>query len=102
MATVAPSWAGGLAAVALGGVLVTLARQRPRGELRGTPKAAGGVDWSWRDSAARAWRPVSLRCDYLGPWLIGLRVEGRRLWLWPDSSDTESLRRLRRELLPLP
>ncbi|WP_326521402.1 protein YgfX [Halomonas rhizosphaerae] len=102
VAAVAPAWAGVLAAVVLGGVLVTLARQRPRGELRGTPKAAGGVEWSWRDSADQAWRAVSLRCDYLGPWLIGLRVEGRRLWLWPDSSDPESLRRLRRELLPLP
>lgn len=91
-----------LAAVVLGGVLVTLARQRPGGELRGTPKAAGGVEWSWRDTAAQAWRPVNVRCDYLGPWLIGLRVEGRRLWLWPDSSDAASLRRLRRELLPLP
>lgn len=102
VAAVAPPWAGGLAAVVLGWVLVTLARQRLRGELRGTPKAAGDVEWSWRDNAAQAWQPVTLRCDYLGPWLIGLRVEGRRLWLWPDSSDAESLRRLRRELLPLP
>ncbi|MDR9440800.1 MAG: protein YgfX [Halomonas sp.] len=102
MSAVAPPWAGVLAVVVLGGVLVTLARQCPRGQLRITPKAAGGVEWSWRDSAAQAWRSVSLHCDYLGPWLIGLRVEGRRLWLWPDSSDTESLRRLRRALLPLP
>lgn len=102
VAVVAPPWVGGLAAVVLGGVVVTLARQRPCGELRGAPKPAGGVGWSWRNGAAQAWRPVSLRCDYLGPWLIGLRVDGRRLWLWPDSGDTESLRRLRRELLPLP
>lgn len=102
VAVVAPPWTGLLAAGVLGGVLATLARRHPRGELRGTPKAAGGVDWSWRASAVQAWRPVSLRCDYLGPWLIGLRLEGRRLWLWPDSSDAESLRRLRRELLPLP
>ncbi|MDZ7853154.1 MAG: protein YgfX [Halomonas sp.] len=102
MAVVASPWAGMLAALVLGGVLLTLARYCPRGELRGTPKAAGGVVWSWRDSADQAWRPVSLRCDYLGPWLIGLKVEGRRLWLWPDSSDAESLRRLRRELSPLP
>lgn len=102
VAGVAPPWAGVLAAGVLGGAMVTLARQRPSGELRGTPKAAGDMEWSWRDSAAQAWHPVSLRCDYLGPWLIGLRVEGRRLWLWPDSSDAESLRRLRRELLPLP
>ncbi|WP_133484397.1 MULTISPECIES: hypothetical protein [Halomonas] len=94
--------AGVLAGALLGGVLVTLARPRFQGELHGTPKATGGAEWSWRDSAAQAWQPVSLRCDYLGPWLIGLRLDGRRLWLWPDSSDVESLRRLRRELLPLP
>jgi hypothetical protein len=102
VAVVAPPWAALLAAGGLGGVMATLARQRASGELRGTTKAAGGVEWSWRESAAQAWRPVRLHCDYLGPWLIGLRVEGRRLWLWPDSSDAESLRRLRRELLPLP
>ncbi|SEL45780.1 protein YgfX [Halomonas daqiaonensis] len=102
VAVVAPPWAGVLAVMVLGGVLVTLAMQRVRGELRGIPKVTGGVVWCWRDKAGQAWRPVSLHCDYLGPLLIGLRVEGRRLWLWPDSSDAESLRRLRRELLPLP
>ena len=98
----APPWAVVIVALVLGGVLVTLVRQRLQGALRGTPTAAGAVAWAWRDSVDEAWRPVNLRCDYLGPWLIGLRVEGRRLWLWPDSSDAESLRRLRRELLPLP
>ncbi|WP_325063458.1 protein YgfX [Halomonas lysinitropha] len=102
LAAMAPPWTAVLAVLVLGGVWLTLARRRSSGELRATPKAAGGVVWSWRDSAGQAWRPVSLRCDYLGPWLIGLRVEGRRLWLWPDSSDAESLRRLRRELSPLP
>lgn len=102
VAAIAPPLISVLVVVVLGGVLVTLARQCLNGELRATPKAAGGVEWSWRDSSAPTWRPVSLRCDYLGPWLIGLRVEGRRLWLWPDSSDAASLRRLRRMLLPLP
>lgn len=102
VATLAPPWAGVLAVVALGGGLMSLARQGSRGELRGTPTTACGVEWAWRDSPVQAWRSVSLRCDYLGPWLIGLRVEGRRLWLWPDSGDVESLRRLRRALLPLP
>ncbi|MGM0535678.1 MAG: hypothetical protein ACQER5_06325 [Pseudomonadota bacterium] len=102
VAVFAPPGAGVLAVVALGGVLISLVPQCPPGELRGTPTTAGGVEWSWRDNPAQAWRSVSLRCDYLGPWLIGLRVEGRRLWLWPDSGDVESLRRLRRALLPLP
>jgi len=102
VATVSPWWGGMLAALMLAGVMVTLARQRPPGQLRGRPTAAGGIEWSWRENADRPWHAVGVRCDYLGPWLIGLKIEGRRCWLWPDSSDAESLRRLRRELLPLP
>ncbi|MEQ6889449.1 hypothetical protein ABE957_12265 [Halomonas sp. CS7] len=95
-------WAGALAVSLLAGVMASVARRRRAGQLRLTPTAAGETSAAWRDHAKEAWRPVSLRCDYLGPWLIGLWIEGRRLWLWPDSSDGESLRRLRRELLPLP
>ncbi|WNK19241.1 hypothetical protein P1P91_10235 [Halomonas piscis] len=40
------------------------------------------------------WAP--LECDYLGPWLAGLRLGGKRLWLWPDSAPAEGRRRLRR------
>ena len=99
---VAASWAGALAVLLMAGMMALLARHRRSGQLRLTPTAAGETSAAWRDHGSEAWRPVSLRCDYLGPWLIGLRLEGRRLWLWPDSSDAESLRRLRRELLPLP
>lgn len=102
LALLASPWWGLLAAGLLAGVLATLAPRRCHGQLRGITRAAGGVDWWWREGPDRAWRPVGLRCDYLGPWLIGLRVEGRRLWLWPDSSDAASLRQLRRALLPLP
>ncbi|MEA2119386.1 hypothetical protein [Halovibrio sp. HP20-59] len=37
-----------------------------------------------------------VRCDYLGPWLIGLYVGKQRVWLWPDSAPAESLREVRR------
>jgi hypothetical protein len=91
------------ASVAVLACVLRAARQRlPRGELRGTPRNAGGIDWSWRDTPGLPWRPLALQCDYLGPWLIGLRLDGRRLWLWPDSSDGEALRRLRCELVSLP
>ncbi|MEQ6918122.1 protein YgfX [Halomonas aquatica] len=99
---VASPWTGAFAVLLLALVMVTVARRRLNGQLLITPKAAGRASWAWRDHGAQPWRPVSLSCDYLGPWLIGLRVDGRRLWLWPDSSDPESLRRLRQELLPLP
>ena len=97
-----PFWLGALAVLLLAGAMRSMTRRRTKGQLRLTPTAAGETSAAWRDHASEAWRPVSLRCDYLGPWLVGLRIEGQRLWLWPDSSDGESLRRLRRELLPLP
>lgn len=39
---------------------------------------------------------VPLQCDYLGPWLTGLRLNGRRFWLWPDSASVEARRCVRR------
>lgn len=37
-----------------------------------------------------------VRCDYLGPWLIGLYVGSQRVWLWPDSASPEHLREVRK------
>ncbi|MFW6345585.1 MAG: protein YgfX [Halomonas sp.] len=74
------------------------ARRQPRGELS-VEDAAAGVCWHWRGDGEPASRPVSLRCDYLGPWLIGLRLDGRRLWLWPDSCSPHAHRELRRLLV---
>ncbi|MFY0990674.1 hypothetical protein [Halomonas sp. C05BenzN] len=96
-----PPWVAALTVLTLAGVLVGVALGQPRGELRSVPGAAGGPGWQWRESPGAAWRPVVLQCDYLGPGLIGLRLDGRRLWLWPDSSDRASLRELRRELVAL-
>ena len=99
---VSPPWFAAFAVVSLLAVLGLVGRHRIQGELRGSPQAAGETSWSWREHATAAWRPVALQCDYLGPWLIGLRLDGRRLWLWPDSSDPAALRVLRRELVALP
>ncbi|WP_157955198.1 hypothetical protein [Halomonas denitrificans] len=99
---VAAPWAGALAVLLLAGAIAFTVRGRRTGQLRLTPTASGETAFAWRDHGGEAWRPVGLRCDYLGPWLIGLRIDGRRLWLWPDSSDGDALRRLRRALLPLP
>ncbi|MGJ7461563.1 hypothetical protein ACR80S_10685 [Halomonas sp. MA07-2] len=94
-----PAWLGALVAAVMLGAFLYSARRRPRGDLRSMTLADGNLRWEWRDSVEVSWCPVSLHCDYLGPWLIGLRVNGRRLWLWPDSSDAASLWRLRRLLL---
>ncbi|WP_416140525.1 hypothetical protein ACM26W_09165 [Halomonas sp. HK25] len=100
----ASAWLSGLVVAVMLGVLLYAARRRDRGDLRALSRGEGGLDggglrWEWRDGAAAPWRPVSLHCDYLGPRLIGLRVNGRRLWIWPDSSDAASLWRLRRLLV---
>ncbi|WP_372611419.1 hypothetical protein [Halomonas sp.] len=92
---------GLISAMLMGGLLVLVAAGRPRGDLWVIHRATGEGDWAWRDDAESPWRSVNLECDYLGPWLVGLRLDGRRLWLWPDSSDKASLRALRRELLSL-
>ncbi|CBV42749.1 protein YgfX [Halomonas elongata] len=95
----APAWLAAVGALVVIGVLVRVAQCAPRGELRFTPRDDAPPHWSWRDGRHDEWRDIDLRCDYLGPWLIGLRVGRRRLWLWPDSADPARLRELRRALL---
>lgn len=97
-----PPWLALLTLVVLIAVLWQWCAARPWGELHATPQATGGVRWSWRDDPTVAWQEVTLSCDYLGPWLIGLKLNGQRLWLWPDSCDGPSRRSLRRELITLP
>nr|WP_298248695.1 protein YgfX [uncultured Halomonas sp.] len=80
------------------------ARRQPAGELSAKLLSDGALhdgtpQWYWRNIKEPAPRPVSLRCDYLGPWLIGLRLDGRRLWLWPDSCSPSAHRELRRYLI---
>ncbi|WP_163559138.1 protein YgfX [Halomonas sp. NO4] len=89
-----------LGGVTLGSVLISQYRRERGGELRGQPGEAGGA-WYWRAQGEAVFRPVTLRCHYLGSWLIGLRLGRESLWLWPDSSERESLRQLRRRLIQL-
>lgn len=95
----APAWlslGGGLGVAAL---LVWLSSRDHGGELCWLPgdEAQGG--WRWRPGRDARARAVELHCVYLGPWLVGLRLGRHPLWLWPDSSDGESLRQLRRWLV---
>lgn len=100
---------GLVSAVLMAVLLVLMGVNQPRGELRvihrgsvrGSFWGEEESDWAWRDGPGDPWRSVRLDCNYLGPWLLGLRLDGRRLWLWPDSSDRDALRALRRELISL-
>ncbi|WP_245791893.1 hypothetical protein [Modicisalibacter ilicicola] len=92
-----PPW---LLVVVLAALCLALGREWRREQpwaLRWIPGPGGG--WQTRRTDAEGWRDVALSCDYLGPWLIGLRVGGERRWLWPDSASRESRRALRRLLL---
>lgn len=97
----APAWLAVTGGLAVAGMLACIVRATPRGELRLSPRDGTPPTWSWRDRRQDDWRDIELRCDYLGPWLIGLRGEQGRLWLWPDSAPPARLRALRRALLSL-
>ncbi|MDF3918980.1 hypothetical protein P3W43_08910 [Salinicola salarius] len=53
----------------------------------------------WESSIdARTWQTKTCRLIRLGPLLSAIDLSGRRVWLWPDSSDVDSLRHLRETL----
>lgn len=92
-----PPWLAVAAVVALCAVVWREWRKAGFWQLRWVPGSEGG--WQRRAGRDGQWQPVELRCDYLGPWLIGLRIAGRRHWLWPDSASFDERRALRRVLL---
>lgn len=89
---------------AIGAVWLWQARRRePRGTLevsvdetvvQGRFLAFSGSAGAPSAPLPTTWAP--LECDYLGPWLAGLRLGGKRLWLWPDSAPADARRELRR------
>ncbi|WP_143005082.1 hypothetical protein [Halomonas gudaonensis] len=94
----APPWLWFPGGFALAAMLIRWHRTERGGELRWQPAASGG-GWHWQPQGSRESQPVALHCHYLGPWLIGLRMGREMRWLWPDSSDRDALRRLRRWLV---
>lgn len=92
-----PPWLAVAAVVTLCAMVWRERRKADSWQLRWVP----GVEGGWQRQASRGgqWRPVELHCDYLGPWLIGLHIAGRRYWLWPDSASFDERRALRRVLL---
>ncbi|WP_306462162.1 protein YgfX [Onishia niordana] len=93
-------WLSATAALCLGLVVWRYARRRnERWRLRFVEQGETGGEWQVQRRADTEWRPCSLGCEYLGPWLVGLRLAKEPLWLWPDSLSKEEGRALRRLLL---
>jgi|GEM_PF-2372545 len=65
-------------------------------KLRGG-QSKGGVVWE-SSVDGRIWQSHACQGVRLGPLLSALDLSGQRLWLWPDSSDADSLRHLRETL----
>lgn len=95
----APGWLAVPALAWLGPLGWWLWRGQARGQLHMLPEPDGGWRWLWQPTLAAEAQPAGLRCRYLGPWLIGLKMDGRKVWLWPDSAPRQELRQLRRALV---
>ncbi|WP_163649123.1 hypothetical protein [Modicisalibacter sp. 'Wilcox'] len=120
--SIAPSRLSRLLAAVLAGAVVTLAAcyGPPWLALLAAPGLAAGLWLEWRRADARQlrwvpgpgrgwqqyraghWETVRVASFYLGPWLLGVRIGGRRCWVWPDSTDARQRWQLRRLLLWAP
>nr|WP_163503029.1 protein YgfX [Halomonas socia] len=95
LAWVAAPWLAATALLCLAAVIAQWWRGQRSWSLR---FASGEGGWQVAGNE-NGWRPVTLALVYIGPWLIGLRLDGRPVWLWPDSATPEARRELRRCLL---
>ena len=95
LAWVAAPWLAATALLCLAAVIDQWWRGQRPWSLR---YASGEGGWQVADHDS-GWRPVTLELVYIGPWLIGLRLDGRPGWLWPDSASREARRELRRCLV---
>lgn len=96
-----------VAVLVIGGVLVwRVYRRQPKGVLSLT-STASLFHGRWLHSDQRhiesdtalnepQGKEYQVRCDYLGPWIIGLYVGKQRVWLWPDSAPKARLREVRK------
>ncbi|MCZ0925509.1 MULTISPECIES: hypothetical protein [Halomonadaceae] len=78
-----------------GGCLWRSVRCLPRGTLYLLPRAEGPLG-RWLLPQGELDASLVVSCDYLTPWLVGLKVGQQRVWLWPDSVPREAHRAVRR------
>ncbi|WP_136064118.1 hypothetical protein [Modicisalibacter radicis] len=90
-----PAWLAFASSVTMVVGLCREWRQARALTLRWVPGQGNG----WQRKTERGWQPVVVSCAYLGPFLAGLDVAGRRHWLWVDSVESGQRWHLRRLLL---
>lgn len=96
MVTITVGWGAGALVVIVGsGCLWRSIKRLPRGTLYLLPRPEGPLG-RWMLPQGELDDPLPVRCDYLTPWLVGLKVGQQRIWLWPDSLPAEAHRAVRR------
>ncbi|QNI04798.1 hypothetical protein HXW73_11295 [Halomonas sp. SH5A2] len=78
-----------------GGCLWRSIRCLPHGTLYLLPRAQEPLG-RWLLPQGELDESLVVSCDYLTPWLVGLKVGQQRVWLWPDSIPWEAHRAVRR------
>lgn len=78
-----------------GGCLSRSVKGLPRGTLYLLPRAEDPLG-RWLLPQGELDESLAVSCDYLTPWLVGLKVGHQRVWLWPDSVPREAHRAVRR------
>ncbi|MCO7246159.1 hypothetical protein [Halomonas sp. Mc5H-6] len=78
-----------------GGCLWRSTHCLPHGTLYLLPRAQGPLG-RWLLPQGELDASLAVSCDYLTPWLVGLKVGQQRIWLWPDSVPREAHRAVRR------
>ncbi|WP_246009154.1 hypothetical protein [Vreelandella nanhaiensis] len=89
------SWVGSGVSIVAALLLWRSIYAQPKGVLYLT-NADNAMIGRWRLPYGELGDEQLVRCDYLGPWLVGIWVGPQRLWLWPDSLPRDSHRLLRR------
>lgn len=67
-----------------------------RWAIRYSPAGLSGLEV---DSDRYGWHVAKVRVIRVGPWLSAMRIDGETVWIWPDSTDKYSQRKLFRCLL---
>ncbi|WP_148254872.1 hypothetical protein [Aidingimonas lacisalsi] len=93
---VGPFWYAVLASLFMVPLIGWVKHRQTGWQLQWRPEGVAGGGWHQRLDNDSLWHPAHVECHYLGPWMMGIKIDGRLRWLWPDSATAAELRTLRR------